>query len=68
MKRSELKIGQRVLVIPDRKYTDMVNMGPVKQYKMWVRELHNTKTTGLSHRKNGKSIYGILYSVIYPIN
>lgn len=34
---------------------------------MWVRELHNKNLAGLSRRKNGKHIYGILYEIIEPI-
>lgn len=63
MNRAELTIGQKVKVVPAWTNTDLP-APPEKE--MYVRELHNKKTAGLSFRKTGKHVYGILYEVIQP--
>lgn len=54
MERIKLKIGDRVSVKP---HPDRV---------LYVRELHNTKTAGLSYSMKDKSCYGVFYDVIIP--
>lgn len=61
MKREELTIGDKVIVCPDHTNKDLPAPKP---FKMVVRELHNPHTAGLSHRKNSRSCYGIIYDVI----
>ena len=69
MKRSQLKIGQKVLVIPPHTNKDEPAPKPVQMY---VQELNKGLLAGLSYRKHmkggikAKHIYGILYSVIHP--
>ncbi len=66
MERKELTIGQKVLVIPPHTNKDLP---APKSKEMYVQELYNPKTAGLSHRPNEKKhVYGILYEVIHPIN
>ena len=66
MKRQDLTIGQKVLVIPP--YTNKDLPAP-KSKEMYVQELHNPQLAGLSHKQKKKQhIYGILYEVIYPLN
>lgn len=63
MKRSQLKIGQAVLVIPQ--HTNKDKPAP-KPKTMYVQELKPGKCAGLSHRPNEKKhVYGILYKIIY---
>jgi len=64
MNRSELKIGQRVRVVPH--HTNKSKPEPDEKF-MYVRELHNKLTAGLSHTPDSKHIYGVLYDVIYPL-
>ena len=64
MKRSDLTIGDKVFVIPN----NPVSGRQSPQKIMYVRELHNKTTAGLSHTPKGKGIYGILYAVIHPIH
>ena len=64
MKRSELKLGQRVRVVP--RHTNMDKPAPDETF-MYVRELHNKLTAGLSRTPDSEHIYGVLYDVIYPL-
>ncbi len=61
MQRSDLTLGQKVLLIPN----NPVNGRKSPEKTMYVRELHNEKTAGLSHTRDSEHIYGILYDVIY---
>ena len=61
MERSKLTIGQKVTVTP--RHTNL-DLSPKPSKKMFVRELKKGNCAGLSFRKNGKSIYGILYEII----
>lgn len=64
MNREDLKIGMEVMVIPIQYNKDLPSP---KGVKMFVRELYNPLTAGLSRKKTGKKhIIGILYSVIHP--
>ena len=66
MKRENLTIGQKVLVIPPHTNKDVP--APKSKY-MYVQELKEGTCAGLSHRINEKRhIYGILYEVINVIN
>lgn len=66
MKRKDLTIGQKVLVIPEHTNKDLP---APKSKEMYVQELKKGLFAGLSHRPNEKQhIYGILYEVIHPIN
>lgn len=67
MERSKMKIGMRVRVVPVHTYNEDGSTKRYPEHTMWVRELHNKKVAGLSHRKNSKSIYGILYEVIHQL-
>ena len=62
MQRSNLKIGQKVRVIPKWKNRDKPKPTVIVMY---VRELSNPTVAGLSRRRKG-DVYGILYSVIHP--
>lgn len=65
MTRKELRVGQRVWVIP--RHTNKDKEAP-KKTLMYVRELHNKMVAGLSRKKTGKTgIYGILYEIIHPM-
>lgn len=65
MTRKELRIGQRVWITPI--HTNRKKKAP-KKTLMYVRELHNETTAGLSRKKTGKTgIYGILYEIIHPM-
>lgn len=64
MKRSQLKIGQKVLVIPIHANEDKPAPKPKQMY---VQELNKGLCAGLSYaRYKPRSIYAILYSVIRP--
>lgn len=64
MNREDLKTGMEVMVIPIQYNKDLPSPEGVK---MFVRELNNPLTAGLSIKKTGKKhILGILYSVIHP--
>jgi hypothetical protein len=63
MKREDLKINQKVIVIP--RHTNKDRPAP-KTSIMYVRELNEGDCAGLSWRKNEKQhIYGIYYDIIH---
>lgn len=64
MVRENLTIGQQVLVVPE--WTNK-ELPPPTVHKVYVRELHNPKLAGVSHTKNSRSCFGILYSVLQPV-
>ncbi len=64
MERKKIKIGMKVVVTPLHTYNEDGSIKIHPQKIMWVRELHNKMWAGLSFRKNGKSIYGIIYPII----
>lgn len=63
MKRTDLKIGQQVLVMPEHTNKDAAIPEP---FLMYVRELKKGPTAGLSHTPKSKHIYGIRYDIIKP--
>src|ERR1035437_232340 len=62
--RKSLSIGDKVLVIPrERPY----GMPRFRSTLMYVRELHNPNTAGLSYKPKIGCVYGIVYEIIHPI-
>lgn len=69
MKRTKMKIGQRVRVVPKHTYNKDGSIKHHPEKVMYVRELHNKLVAGLSYKPTGKKhIYGILYEVIEPLS
>lgn len=64
--RKCLQIGDKVLVILAYTTGDRLKKEKRRVHEMYVRELHNAKTAGLSHAKDS-TVYGILYSIIHPL-
>ncbi len=64
--KSCLQIGDKVLVIP--RISDGDRMRGIKRSnkEMYVRELHNKTTAGLSRTKDS-TVYGIIYQIIHPV-
>ena len=65
--RKSLQIGDKVLVVPKLTHGDSLLKKRQRTFPMYVRELHNKTTAGLSRKKSEGSIYGILYSIIHPL-
>ena len=68
MNRTKMQIGTKVKVVPKHTYNTDGSIRHHAEKIMWVRELHNPSFAGLSYRKNGKNLYGIMYEVIQPLN
>jgi len=63
--RKSLQIGDRVAVF-SRQPKDIKDNFTMPVRSMYVRELHNKTTAGLSVKKDSESIYGIEYVIIHP--